>query len=376
MAIDPQSGAGFGGGKVAWTVPAGWKRIDTVDLHTEGEPLRVILAGFPDLEGDTVLERRRTAREEHDALRRALMWEPRGHPDMYGCLVMPPVTREADFSVLFLHNEGYSTMCGHGIIGVTKLAVESGWVGVKAGEPVDSADAANGGGAGGASEQVRVSIDTPAGLVRATAGVADGRVGSVRFLNVASFVAALDRRVNVEGLGTVSYDLAFGGAFYAYVDAEALGLSLAPPRADEIIAAGKRIKDAVADSDAALLAHPGDADLGFLYGTVFTGPAERTGRHSRHVCVFADGELDRSPTGTAVSGRLAILYCRGEVAVGEEIVIESILGSRFTGRIANATSVGGRSAVVPEVGGRAYVTGRHQFVLDPEDPWREGFLVR
>ncbi|WP_420634907.1 proline racemase family protein [Candidatus Palauibacter sp.] len=342
---------------MAWTPPEHWLRIETVDAHTEGEPLRVIVAGFPDLPGATVLARRRAARSDYDEVRRALMWEPRGHADMYGCLVMPPVTTEADFSVLFMHNEGFSTMCGHGIIGVTKIAVEAGWI-------------------DGAGDSRSVTIDTPAGLVRARAIVEGDRVREVRFVNVPSFAPSLGNVVEVEGLGTVSYDLAFGGAFYAFVDADALGLPLTPAGAEDLVDAGRRITRAVSSSAADDIRHPGDPDLGFLYGTVFIGAPEDPERHSRHVCIFADGELDRSPTGTAVSGRLAILYARDEIAGDEEIAIESILGGRFSGRIVGTSAVGAHTAIVPEVGGRAWVTGRHEFVIDPEDPWGVGFLLR
>ncbi|MXX77420.1 MAG: proline racemase, partial [Gemmatimonadales bacterium] len=324
---------------MTWTAPEHWLRIETIDAHTEGEPLRVIVAGFPELEGDTVLARRRVARTDHDELRRALMWEPRGHADMYGCLVMPPVRPGSDFSVLFMHNEGYSTMCGHGIIGVAKIAVEAGWI-------------------DGSGRERPVTIDTPAGLVRATAivdGEREREVREVRFVNVPSFAPALGQTVEVEGLGSVSYDLAFGGAFYAYVDADVLGLSLTPGGAAGLIDAGRRITGAVSSSTAGDISHPDDPDLGFLYGTVFTGAAADAAHHSRHVCVFADGELDRSPTGTAVSGRLAILCARGEHSGDSEIIIESIIGGRFSGRVVGTTSVGGHAAVVPEVGGRAWV---------------------
>lgn len=342
---------------MTWTPPTEWSGIETIDLHTEGEPLRVIVAGFPEIAGDTVLARRRAARARYDHVRRALMWEPRGHADMYGCLVMPPVEAGSDFSVLFMHNEGFSTMCGHGIIGVTKVAVEAGW-------------------AGGAGDERSVAIDTPAGLVRARARLEGGRVREVRFVNVPSFAPVLDGVAEVDGLGSVSYDLAFGGAFYAFVDADALGLPITPAGGGALIDAGRRITRAVSVAAAAEIAHPDDPDLGFLYGTVFTGAPADPARHSRHACIFADGELDRSPTGTAVSGRLAILRARGDVAEDEEIVIESIIGGRFAGRVVGTAAVGAHAAVVPEVGGRAWITGRHEFLIDPDDPWRDGFLVR
>jgi proline racemase len=329
--------------------------IRTVDAHTGGEPLRVIVDGFPELEGDTILARRRDARARFDALRTALMWEPRGHADMYGCILTPPVSAGADFGVLFLHNEGYSTMCGHGIIGVVTVVLETGWL--KATEPI-----------------TRVSIDTPAGLVVAKAHVDGGRVHDVEFRNVPSFVTELDGVVAVPSLGQVRFDLAFGGAFYAFVDADRLGIECTPENYRRIIEAGIAIKNAVSTSRT--IVHPGDADLGFLYGTIFIAATQSAGVHSRNVCVFADGEVDRSPTGTGVSARVAIHHARGELEPGTAITIESIIGSRFTACIAELASVGSSTAVIPEVGGQAFITGRNEFILDPDDPLRDGFFLR
>ncbi len=338
-----------------WSPQAGFRRILAVDAHAAGEPLRVVLDGFPGLEGDTILARRRDALARHDAIRTALMWEPRGHPDMYGCLVVPPVTPGADLGVLFTHNEGYSTMCGHGIIGVTTVVLELGLLPCREGDN-------------------RVGIDTPAGFVEAWGRVEAGRVTSVSFVNVPSFVAVLDRDVDVPGLGTVLYDVAFGGAFYAFVDAASVGFELLPAEVGRLIDAGRAIKAAVSAADPPH--HPVDADLSFLYGTIFVGPAHDPAHHSRNVCVFADGEVDRSPTGTGVSARLALHHARGELAEGEDIVVESVLGTTFGGRVVGTTRVGPHDAVVPRVSGTAHITGRSEFFLDPEDPLRDGFLLR
>jgi proline racemase len=339
----------------AWAPPAGWRRVLAVDAHAGGEPLRVVLEGFPELEGDSILARRRDARLRHDALRTALMWEPRGHADMYGCLLTPPVTPEADVGVLFTHNEGYSTMCGHGIIAVTTVLLELGLLPWREGEN-------------------RVGIDTPAGFVEAWGKVSGGRVVSVSFVNVPSYVATLDRAVDVPGLGTVRYDLAFGGAFYAFVDAAPLGLELVPAEVGRIIETGRAIKAAVAAADPPR--HPLDPDLGFLYGTIFVGRAHDPAHHSRNVCVFADGEVDRSPTGTGVSARLALHHARRELEEGQEIVVESILGTTFGGRVVCVTRVGPYDAVVPRVSGSAHITGRSEWILDPDDPLKDGFLLR
>ena len=339
----------------SWEPLQGWLKITTIDLHTGGEPFRVITGGYPDLPGDTMLARRRYAREHLDHLRTALMWEPRGHADMYGCIITAPVSAGADIGVLFMHNEGYSTMCGHGIIALTKVVLETGLLPMVEPESV-------------------VRIDSPAGLITACARVAGGRVQSVYFRNVPSFVLALDESVEVPGLGHVRYDLAFGGAFYAYVRAEDAGVICTPDHFRVLIERGMAIKRAVMASRP--IPHPFEADLSFLYGTIFIGPALGEGAHSRNVCIFAEGEVDRSPTGTGVSGRLAIHYARGEIGLGEPVVIESLIGSRFGGRVVGTTTFGPYPAVIPEVEGTAHITGRHEFLIDPGDPLRQGFILR
>jgi trans-L-3-hydroxyproline dehydratase len=342
-----------------WQPPAHWQQITTIDAHTAGEPLRIITGGFPELPGSTILEKRQYAKQHHDHLRRTLMWEPRGHADMYGCILTPPVTPDGDVGVLFMHNEGFSTMCGHGIIGLVKVGVETGYFPAQA----DGA------------ERV-VKIDTPAGRVTATAHLRDGRVERVSFLNVPSFLLERDLKLDVPGVGVVKCDIAFGGAFYAYVDAAPLGLEITPENQRTLIDVGMRIKRAVMSNYQ--IVHPdGDADLNFLYGTIFVRRLGLAGDvHSRNVCIFAEGEVDRSPTGTGVSGRLAIHHARGELGLNETITIESIIGTPFTGRAAEETRVGGLAAIIPEVGGTAYITGRHTFLIDPDDPLKDGFMLR
>jgi trans-L-3-hydroxyproline dehydratase len=338
-----------------WTPPGNWRRLTTIDAHTAGEPLRVVTGGFPELPGDTILAKRRYAREHCDNLRKTLILEPRGHADMYGCVLTPPVTPDGDIGVLFLHNEGFSTMCGHGIIGLVKVGLDCGLI--------------------DADEKSRIQIDTPAGRVSAAASIENGRVTGVSFLNVPSFVMALDEVIDVESLGEVRVDVAFGGAFYAYVDAPSLGLELRGTNTSEIIDAGMRIKRAVADRQ--LIRHPGgEPDLDFLYGTIFVERIEAGGVHSRNVCVFAEGEIDRSPTGTGVSGRAAIHHARRELQADEWITIESLIGTQFQVRVYETTEIAGVLAVVPEVRGTAHIMGRNEFLIDPDDPLAEGFLLR
>jgi trans-L-3-hydroxyproline dehydratase len=325
-------------------------------MHTGGEPLRVVVDGFPEIKGNSILEFRNYVRENYDHLRTALMFEPRGHADMYGCILTPPISPQADFGILFMHNEGYSTMCGHATIAIAKLAVEMNWVSIA--EPV-----------------TEIKIDAPCGLLSAYVEVQDGEVLDVSFDNVPSFVSELDLSVDVEGLGIVNYDLAYGGAFYAFVDARQLELDLTPENHRTLIETGMAIKKAVMESNGNI-SHPFEKDLSFLYGTIFIGGPVSNGIDSRNVCVFANGELDRSPTGSGVSARMAIHFKRNEIAMNEWMSIESILGSTFKTCVKEVVNYGDFEAVIPRVQGTANVTGQHEFLIDPKDPMRNGFIFR
>lgn len=338
-----------------FTPPSVWLKITAIDAHTGGEPFRVIVDGFPELKGDTILEKRRYAKDHYDHLRTALMWEPRGHADMYGCLLTPPVTQEADFGILFIHNEGFSTMCGHGIIGIATVVLETGMM------PM-------------VSPITEIKIDSPAGLITAFAEIENNHVKNVSFLNVPSFVSELDAVVDVPELGKIRYDLAFGGAFYAYVDAKDVGVTCSPQGYRPLIEKGMAIKRAVMQSKQ--ITHPFESDLGFLYGTIFVDKPQDPKSHSRNVCVFADGEVDRSPTGTGVSGRLAIHHARGEIGLNESIVIESIIGSKFAGRVVEEATFGPHAAIKPEVRGEAHIVGRNELWINPNDPLTNGFTLR
>lgn len=331
--------------------------ITTIDAHAAGEPLRIITGGLPELPGNTILERRHYMRQHFDHIRRALMWEPRGHYNMYGCVLTEPVTPNADLGVLFMHNEGYSTMCGHGTIGLVTALLETGAIAPK-------------------GQQTSINLDTPAGLVRATAHLnSNGHVDSVSFLNVPSFLYAHDVELELPDYGKLTVDIAFGGAFYAILPVEQVGMSIVPEQAKQLAAAGDAITKAV--NAVQPIRHPIEEELGFLYGTIFTGPPENPTHHSRNVCIFANAEVDRSPTGTGVSARLAVHAAKGELTSDQPIVIESILGanSTFQGRVAEHTQVAPYAAVVPEVSGQAYIVGRSEWLLDPQDSLGQGFLI-
>lgn len=341
-----------------FAAPKDWLRIKTIDMHTGGEPLRVILEGFPELKGDSVMAYRQDCKQNHDYLRTALMFEPRGHKDMYGCIITPPNDGEAHFGILFLHNEGYSTMCGHAIIAISTLAIKMKWLNTKEGDNT-------------------IKIDAPCGRITSFVHLKNGKIHSVRFHCVPSFVVGLDRQVEIPGLGTVTYDLAYGGAFYAYVDMAKnnFDFSLSSDNIKEITRVGMEIKHAVIDRDEEIM-HPYETDLSFLYGTIFIGKSNKPHIHSKNVCIFADGEVDRSPTGSGVSGRMAIHRARGEMDFGETMAIESITGSVFEGSIVEELEFGKFKAVIPQVSGSAYITGKQTFLIDPEDPFKDGFLLR
>ncbi len=338
-----------------WKPPESWRVIETLDGHTAGEPLRLFISGLPEIPGNTVLEKRRYFRDNFDHLRTGLMWEPRGHADMYGAILTEPVTPDGDFGVFFLHNEGYSTMCGHAIIALATMLLDTGKIQKAGDHPV-------------------IKMDTPAGRITATGHRKNGSVKSVSFLNVPSFVYKSDLEVDVPEIGTVCCDIAFGGAFYAFCNSQSLDLSLTAKDYPRLIEYGRRIKYAVMDS--LEIKHPVEEELSFLYGTIFVGPAEDPSNHSRNVCVFAEGEVDRSPTGTGVSARAAIHHLRKELNPGEPITIESILGTCFKVRIAELTRSGPYPAVIPEVTGSASITGHHRFYFDPDDPLNKGFIFR
>lgn len=339
---------------IAWNPPTGWMRVHTLDAHCAGEPLRIILSGIPHIPGKTILEKRQYALEHMDDLRRLIMFEPRGHSDMYGCILVEPTDTDADLAMLFMHNEGFSTMCGHGIIAMTTVAVETDLIPLK-------------------MPTTTILFETPAGIVTAFADIESGRVARARFRNVPSFVLAQDQSIDIPGIGEIRYDIAFGGAFYALVSAQDLGISMIPEEIQRIIELGMQIKKAIEHNHP--VEHPEYPDLSFLYGTIFTGDSLSESADSRNVCIFADGEVDRSPTGTGVSARLALMYAKNEIGIGEKITVESVIGTRFTGLVRAETTVGSYESIIPEVSGRATIIGKHEFILDPDDDIQDGFIL-
>ena len=328
--------------------------ITTTEMHTGGEPVRIVESGYPPIPGTTILDKRRHVLTELDHLRTALMHEPRGHFDMYGVIPVEPDLPEADLAVLFMHNEGYSTMCGHAVIALGRYAVDRGLVPMVAPE-------------------TRIVLQCPCGPVAVRVEVNGGKAGAVGFESVPAFAHSLDIEVEVESYGSVSCDIAYGGAFYAVADAGRFGLEVPVSPIADLVRAADALSAAVRER--VEIDHPDARDLGYLYGSILTDGRD-DGPVSANVCVFADSQVDRSPTGSGVTARMALGHARGQVYPGDVRTFESVTGSTMTGRVVTERMVGGLPAVTVEVCGEAYYTGSASFVIEPDDPFGHGFLVR
>lgn len=331
------------------------RTIHTIDAHTGGEPLRLLLSPMPPVPGRTILEQRAWLQNHRDDLRRFLMNEPRGHADMYGAYLLPAISKDADYGVIFVHNEGYSDMCGHGIIALGKLLVELGYV-----ERV--------------SPMTRIGFDAPAGFIEAFVQWDGVRAGAVTFRNVPSFIFLRDLVVQTSSFGTITGDIVFGGAFYYYINADQAGLSVTPEQLRPLIQLGAETKEAV--NAKVRLQHPLEPGLDQLYGTIIDSASPLDGTDQANVCIFADREVDRSPTGTGTSGRAAQLYLRGQLGLGQIYVNASIVGSQFSVRVTEAVKVGPYDGARTEVTGSAHIMGHHQWVLENDDPFPTGFFLR
>ncbi|HET9859878.1 MAG TPA: proline racemase family protein [Nocardioidaceae bacterium] len=325
-----------------------------VDSHTEGMPTRVITGGVEALPGATMFERRQWFIDNSDELRTLLMYEPRGHASMSGAILQPPTRPDADWGVLYIEVSGCLPMCGHGTIGVATVLVETGMVEVT--EPVTT-----------------IRLDTPAGLVVAEVAVEDGAAKAVTIRNVPSFSHALDARVDVPGLGQVHYDLAYGGNFYAMVELAEIGLPFDRAEKQRLLDAGLAIMAAINEQD--LPVHPENPQITGCHHVQLVAPGSDA-KHSRHAMAIHPGWFDRSPCGTGTSARMAQLHARGELDLHTDFVNESFIGTTFTGRLVEETRLAdGRTAVVPTITGRAWITGTAQYLIDPEDPFPAGFLL-
>ena len=329
------------------------KMFQTVDLHVEGEPLRIIVDGLPEIKGETQLERRAYCMKHLDHIRKILMFEPRGHHGMYGCIITPPAKETSDFGVLFMHNEGWSTMCGHGIIAVVTMGIETGRFEVQRGKN-------------------KFVIDSPAGEVVAYAEVEDHVVKSVSFENVPSFVLKKNIEIELEDK-TITADISFGGAFYAIVDCEQVGLTVSKKDLPKLQKMGTKIKSYIENKWD--IVHPIEKGLTGMYGVIFSDKPVKKEADLRNVTIFADEQVDRSPCGTGTSARLASLYAHNEIDENGSFTHECITDGHFEGKMIGKTQVEEYQAVIPLVQGSAYITGFHQFLVDPADTLPEGFLL-
>ena len=331
--------------------------IDCIDAHTGGEPLRIITSGLPPIPGNTILEKRRYVKENLDHLRKLMMLEPRGHDDMYGCIMVDPVTDDGDFGVLFTHNEGLSTMCGHGIIAVTKTMIELERIPSKEGENI-------------------VRIDSPAGRITAFADVENGRVNQVRFQNVPCFMYKENIVISLEKYGDIVCDIVYCGAFYIYVNVNKVELSVLPEYGKLLTEIGMKMKYDV--EERMEIVHPIDTGITGIYGTIFYENVVRDGDvlDTKNVCIFAEGQVDRSPTGTGTGGRVALHYHKGEMKKGDTLKNLSIIDTLMCAKVLEDTQIAGYNAVLTEVSGTAHIMGINKLLLDPEDPLPEGFRIR
>lgn len=329
--------------------------ITAVDSHTEGMPTRVVTSGFGPIPGKTMFEKKQYVEQHLDHLRTLLMFEPRGHGSMSGSIVLPPISPDGDLGVVFIEVSGCLPMCGHGTIGTCVVAIETGLV--KAIEPV-----------------TYVRLDTPAGRVVAEATVQDGRVKKVKIRNVPSFLYRKDVTVTVPALGKLMLDIAYGGNFYAILPANSVGLSLEKKNAQSLIDAGMNIMNSVRQQ--VLLDHPLNHEINDIKHVMFTAPPDVEGAHGKNVVILHPGTFDRSPCGTGTSARMSQLFFQGKLALNQDFVHESIIGTLFTGRLVEEVQLTPSiHAVVPTIEGRAWISGFQNFVLDPEDPFPAGFLI-
>ncbi len=330
------------------------RSIMAVDSHTMGEPTRIVVGGLPNIPGKTMAEIKSYLEKNLDYVRTSLMHEPRGHKDMFGSIITRPVHEDADFGIVFMDGGGYLNMCGHGSIGAVTVAIDTGMVPTV--EP-----------------ETHVKFDAPAGLITARAKVENGAVKSVTIRNVPAFLYMSDVKINVPGIGEITFDVSFGGSFFAIVKADQLGLKVVPTNIDQLTKLGMAIRKAANEQlkiQHPTLAHINTIDLVEIYDE----PTHPEANY-KNVVIFGDGQADRSPCGTGTSAKMATLHAKGHLKIGEEFVYESIIGTLFRGRLVETAEVGEFKAVVPEITGSAYITGFNQFVIDPNDPVKHGFML-
>ena len=330
------------------------RSIHAVDSHTMGEPTRVVVGGVPQIPGKNMPEKKKYLEDHLDYLRTAIMLEPRGHNDMFGSIMTAACSPEADFGIIFMDGGGYLNMCGHGSIGAATIAVETGIVPMK--EPV-----------------TEVNMEAPAGLIRAKVDVKNGKVQSVSIVNVPAFLYKADQQIDLPGYGKITFDISFGGSFFAIVPAKQLNIKLLPENADKLKVLGIKIRDII--NKEIKIQHPVLEHIKTVDLVEFFDETDNPKANLRNVVVFGQGQVDRSPCGTGTSAKLATLHAKGKLKQGEKFVYESIASTLFTGEIVGTTKVGEYDAVIPQITGSAYITGFCQYVIDEDDPVKHGFRL-
>ena len=329
------------------------KKLFTVESHTAGEPLRCIVGGIPNIKGKTMMEKKEYFHQHYEYLRKALMLEPRGHNDMFGSVITQPTMPEADYGVIFMHGHGYHNMCGHGTIATSTIVIETGMVEVNEPETI-------------------IHQEAPAGLVTIKAKVKDGRAEQISFENVPAFLYKRDVIVKVPNYGDIKIDVAFGGSFFAIVNHEELDIDICPENSSRLVDVGMAIIEAA--NQQLEIVHPELPDINTIDLCEIYGAAKSEDADMQNITIF-DGQIDRSPCGTGTCAKLATLYAKGELSIGEDFIYESVINTKFIGRVLRETKVGDYPAVVPEITGSAYITGYSQFVIDPKDPVKYGFSL-
>ena len=323
-----------------------------VDSHTEGEPTRIVLGGLPKVLGRDMVERKKFIMEKLDWIRTSVIHEPRGHIDSFGAILLPSVSNDVDFGLIFMDSGGYLDMCGHATMGVTTALIELGIVEAK--EPYTS-----------------ITYETPAGTVMARAFVKSGRVKEVTVRDVPSFYLKTVE-VDVPGVGVVTADIAFGGNFYALIKASDVKIDIRPRNIKKIIDLALIIRKTV--NEEIKIQHPVKPHINEVKLVMLYEDIER--RKFRNVVVFGEGSFDRSPCGTGTAAKLATMYATDKIELNEQVISESIIGTHFKAKVVEEAEIGGLKAIIPELTGRAYITGITQVIIDPNDPLRHGFLVR
>ncbi len=325
----------------------------TIDSHTMGEATRIIYEGFPDLPGKTMMEKKKYLEEHYDHYRKALMLEPRGHRDMFGALLTKPVHPEADIGIVFMDSGGYLNMCGHGSIGAASMAVETGLV--KITEPY-----------------TEVVLDTPSGIIRTKVSVINGKAVEVSMQNVPSFLYKEELHIDISGYGRISCDIAFGGSFFALVDADKIGLELTMDNMNKITELGMELRNKI--NNEVIIQHP-YLDITTVDLVEFYAHADHPKADLKNCVIFGDAQADRSPCGTGTSAKLAALYAKGKLKLREIFVYESITGALFKGEVVQEVEINGKKAIIPQITGSAYITGMNEWILDEDDPLEYGFLL-